>query len=406
MRPKIKSKSISKLITQAMEVLDSENYSPRTQEPYRRTWKQFQDFCNAKGYKLFHPAQVEEFLEWLTSETPSLKPSTMALRAHHISRLKVLFQGDSWDKGDVGVPEKMLEEFKEFLVRLIESQKHLGYAEATYESRRKVAFHAIMHFQKLGVSQLQDINRAHIASYVLSLKGHAASTIHGELSNLRVMLRTLYIMEYTENDLSVYVPQYNVGAPQSLVKIWNSEEINSVLETVDLSSPKGKRDAAMITIAAELGVRSKDICDLKLLDIDWEACTIRFVQSKTKKPNVLPLSEKVGSAIISYLQVRPQTGCENVFVRFIPPYDKMKSFATAFGRYVSRSGVTIPKDAHHGVHSLRASVATKMLAADVSPDVIYPILGHADRETLNHYLRLDIENLRKCALSFEGGEFI
>ena len=112
MRSKTKSKSISRLITQAMEVLDDENYSPRTKEPYRRTWKQFQDFCNAKGYKLFHPTQVEAFFEWLTSETPSLKPSTMALKAHHLSRLKVLFQGDSWDKGDVGVPEKMLEEFK------------------------------------------------------------------------------------------------------------------------------------------------------------------------------------------------------------------------------------------------------------------------------------------------------
>ncbi len=47
-----------------------------------------------------------------------------------------------------------------------------------------------------------------------------------------------------------------------------------------------------ITIAAELGVRSKDICNLKLSDIDWELCSISFVQSKTGKPNTLPLSEK------------------------------------------------------------------------------------------------------------------
>ena len=71
-----------------------------------------------------------------------------------------------------------------------------------------------------------------------------------------------------------------------------------------------------------------------------------------------------------------------------------------------RSGIKIPTNAHHGLHSLRATVATKMLSADISPDIIYPFLGHSDRNTLNSYLRLDIENLRECALSFEDGELI
>lgn len=62
--------------------------------------------------------------------------------------------------------------------------------------------------------------------------------------------------------------------------------------------------------------------------------------------------------------------------------------------------------AHHGLHSLRASVATKLLAAGVNPDTIFSFLGHSDRESLNSYLRLDIENLRECALSFEDGELI
>ena len=170
--------------------------------------------------------------------------------------------------------------------------------------------------------------------------------------------------------------------------------------------PRVKRDYAFIIIAAELGVRSKDICDLKLSDIDWELCSISFVQSKTHKQNTLPLSEKVGSAIIDYLRIRPQTECEYLFVSLNPPYDKMKSIHSTFHRYVARSGVKVPMNAHHGLHSLRATVATKLLSADVSPDVIFSFLGHSDRETLGHYIRLDIENLRECALSFEDGDFI
>ena len=163
---------------------------------------------------------------------------------------------------------------------------------------------------------------------------------------------------------------------------------------------------AFITIAAELGVRSKDICNLKLSDIDWELCSISFVQSKTGKPNTLPLSEKVGSAIIDYLHIRPQTKCEYLFVSLNPPYGKMKSIHSAFHRYVARSGVKVPIHAHHGLHSLRATVATKLLSADVSPDIIFSFLGHSDRESLGHYIRLDIENLRECALSFEDGDLL
>ena len=253
---------------------------------------------------------------------------------------------------------------------------------------------------------LEELNSSHVSAYLLTLRGHAKSTVRCELSRLRKFLSYLYLLGYTSENLAPHVPEYRLGQAQSIIKIWESEEINAVLETVNRASPKGKRDYAFITIAAELGVRSKDICNLKLSDIDWGLCSISFVQSKTGKPNTLPLSEKVGSAIIDYLHIRPQTKCEYLFVSLNPPYGKMKSIHSAFHRYVARSGVKVPIHAHHGLHSLRATVATKLLSADVSPDIIFSFLGHSDRESLGHYIRLDIENLRECALSFEDGDLL
>lgn len=49
-----------------------------------------------------------------------------------------------------------------------------------------------------------------------------------------------------------------------------------------------------------------------------------------------------------------------------------QSIHSAFHRYVARSGVKVPIHAHHGLHSLRATVATKLLSADVSPDIMEP----------------------------------
>jgi integrase len=320
--------------------------------------------------------------------------------------LDSLFKTGTWEKGALGRPPALTGEFEEFLTVIDRLLMKNGRSDCTRNTLRKSVSAVMRFFQSIGVTSLSMIDDSHVSAHLLSLTGHAKSTVRGELSRLRFFLSSLYLLEYTTINLADHVPQYHMGQSSSLLKIWEGAEIDKVLKTVDSASPKGKRDAAFIIIAAELGMRSGDIRNLKLTDIDWMTCTVSFTQHKTGHPNTLPLNEKVGSAIIDYLHVRPQTACEYLFVQLIPPYEQMHSFNSAFQVYVRRSGVKIDRDAHHGLHSLRATVATKLLSANVSPDVIFPFLGHSDRETLGSYIRFDIENLRECALSFEDGELI
>ena len=63
----------------------------------------------------------------------------------------------------------------------------------------------------------------------------------------------------------------------------------------------------MLLLAARLGIRSGDIFSLKLDDIDWPACCLKFTQNKTQRPLSLPLFQDVAEAIIDYLQTaRPR----------------------------------------------------------------------------------------------------
>lgn len=399
-------KSIEELISGATENLYMEKYSDRRIKSITYTWKCFHAYCKEKGYTTFLPEYKSEYIKALAERNPSFKEATLKIKSAHLQMLNLFDERGAWKKSTLHPLPELSDEFKRFLE---EQDKYLVktmHSEYSCKTIREQVYRILLYFQKKGITKLSEITNAEISSYILTLKGHAKSTINGEISRLRVFLRTAYLLEYTKEDLSQCVPQYKLGQAQSFVKIWSSEEINKVLDSVDQSSPTGKRDAAVITIAAELGVRSRDICNLQLSDIDWDNCCISFIQSKTTKANILPLSQKVGDAIINYLKVRPETDSEYLFVSAVYPHGKMKSFGTKFERYVRRSGVTIPPKAHHGLHSLRATVATKLLDADVSPDVIYPFLGHSDRETLNHYLRLDIEKLRSCALSFEDGELV
>lgn len=398
---------ISDLIENATEYLYEQNsYGKKNGKNIESTWKQFLKFCNDNGYYKYSSSVKDKFILHFTNWVPSLKPDYIRIKSSHMQMLDLFAHNGKWTKGHLYPKPELTGNFSSFINELDNFLEKHDYSQNSRITLRKKACLMLHYFQNVGLEEMNQIDRNHLTKYVMSLKGHARSTLRCELSSMRRILRYAYVMEFTKDDLSKFIPKYNLGQPQSNIKIWESEEIKKVLDTVDRSNPKGLRDAAIITIASELAMRSKEILDLKFSDIDWESCSISFVQCKTRKPNTLPLNEKTGTAIIEYLRVRPKTDCEYVFVSMNPPYDKMKRFNSSFQKYVTRAGISIPYKAHHGLHSLRATVATRLLEADVSPDDIVSFVGHSDRESLNNYIRMDIEHLRECALSFEDGEFV
>ncbi len=399
--------SVASLVEEATAFLQSRgDYCEREVSYISGTWRQFREHCESKGFKLYLPECRESFIRSLSSCTPPFKQGTIKRKEGNLKMLDQYFKNGTWEKGALNLKPDLSEEFSGFIILQDAFMEKRCYSEFSRKSIRKQSNAVLNFFEKTGIHQFTDITCDSISAYTISLMGHAKSSIRGELSRIRQILHNAYLLKYTQEDLSAFVPTYSLGQPQSKVKIWKSAEIDNVLDAVDRSNPKGLRDAAYITIASELGMRSKDIADLKLSDIDWESCSVSFSQSKTRKANPLPLIEKTGRAIIDYLRVRPETDCEYLFVKMIPPYGKMKSFNSTFDKYVKRSGVSVPADAHHNLHSLRATVATKLLEEGVSTDDIVSFLGHSDRESLHNYIRMDIEHLRNCALTFEDGEFI
>ena len=71
---------------------------------------------------------------------------------------------------------------------------------------------------------------------------------------------------------------------------------------MDRGSPIGKRNYAILVIAAMLGIRDSDIAALTFDNLDWENSRIELVQKKTYEPLSLPLLPAVGEAIIDYLK--------------------------------------------------------------------------------------------------------
>lgn len=185
-------------------------------------------------------------------------------------------------------------------------------------------------------------------------------------------------------------------------------EIETVLSTIDRLTAKGKRDYAMILLAAVTGLRAIDIMRMKLADIDWRLGEIRIVQSKTGDPVTLPLTRDVGEAIQDYLlNGRPKVDSDAVFLRVRAPY---RAFADAvaiedvYDVYRQRAGLPRVAFDGKGFHSLRRTAGTNLVTAEVPLTTVAQILGHSNVNSVKKYIALDAEHLRECALDLSGTE--
>lgn len=221
------------------------------------------------------------------------------------------------------------------------------------------------------------------------------------LSSLRNFLKYLQDNLYTVNDFSYLVPKSNYKKESHLPTTYEKDEVERLIKAVDCGNPKGKRDVAMILLAARLGLRSSDICGLRFENIHWETNTILLNQQKTKKRIELPLLADVGIAIIDYLKYgRPASDLPYIFIHSNQPYDRLAepTLHSIVSFYLRRAGINNIDEKKHGPHALRHSLAGFLLEKKTPLPVISEVLGHTNTQSTKTYIRIDMEALGQCAL--------
>lgn len=269
----------------------------------------------------------------------------------------------------------------------------------------------IMYLDSVDIHEVSKITVKQNDEFIKSYFSLAPKGIERKLCLLRRYYRFLFLNEYISIPLAEKLPHVSIQGRQRFPTVWSNEQIDQIKSKADRISPSGKRGYAMIMLAAELGLRIGDIRDLKLTDIDWGKNTININQNKTGKLFCLPLTDDVGWAIIDYLRNgRPVTDSANVFVRHKPPFDAFPINSTMnhiFSMVLNKSKIPPEEREHTGWHTFRRSLATNLLRSNVAMSTISEILGHTDPDIAGkYYIKLDTDNLRKCALSMEVKAYV
>lgn len=221
---------------------------------------------------------------------------------------------------------------------------------------------------------------------------------------LRSLLRYLHISGRVMTDLSGHVIAPMLYAYEGVPSVLNRGQIVDVLESAKKDkSAAGLRDHAILQLLAVYGLRSGEIRQLRIEDIDWRTEAIHVRHNKTRASTFLPLLEPVGEAVFAYLRSgRPATDAREIFVRTRAPYRKLDKLYSMVRRRLRDAGVQPPGKC--GPHIFRHARAVEMLRAAVPQKVIGDLLGHRSPGSTAPYLKLATEDLRAIALDVPGLE--
>ncbi len=189
----------------------------------------------------------------------------------------------------------------------------------------------------------------------------------------------------------------------SLPKTLSNEEVDQLTSSLGESGHAMRRSDAILRCALDLGLRSGEIANLSLDDINWHNGIIILRHTKGQREDVMPLPVSTGKAIAAYLQhERPATTSRAIFMRLIAPRDQpvgSDAVRKTVRQAYSRAGLPYTRS-----HLLRHTMASRLLASGSSIKEVADVLRHQSLNTTLIYAKLDSRKLIKVALPWPGSK--
>jgi len=245
-----------------------------------------------------------------------------------------------------------------------------------------------------------------VEAFVAALAGYQFKTVEQKLCALRSFLRFASDDGLVDAALLNVVPAVKSRKQTRIPSVWDPADVIKVLSAIDRANPCGKRDYAIILLVTRLGLRGIDVKRLEFSDFDWPGNRLSVVQAKTGHRVWLPLLKDVGWAVVDYLRSgRPASDCPQVFLRHtapIGPFSDEDHLHQILVKHARTAHVPVSEKRRHGMHSLRHTLATRLMEDGTPVEQIADILGHQSVRSTGVYLKSSLGLLAKCALDPDG----
>ncbi|MDH5399446.1 MAG: site-specific tyrosine recombinase XerD [Cyclobacteriaceae bacterium] len=219
------------------------------------------------------------------------------------------------------------------------------------------------------------------------------------ISGIKAFYKYLVFENHLQDDPCTLIETPRLG--RKLPDTLSYQEIEKLLHAIDLSTPEGTRNRAILEVLYSCGLRVTELVELKITNLYLDAGFIR-VTGKGNKERLVP----IGRDAIKYTQIyMEQVRCH---VPIKPGFEDYV-FLNRRGKNLSRVMIfTVIKNLAIAIgiskkispHTFRHSFATHLVEGGADLRAVQEMLGHESITTTEIYTHLDRDYLRQVIQEF------
>jgi integrase/recombinase XerD len=230
----------------------------------------------------------------------------------------------------------------------------------------------------------------------LGLTAHSQARI---LSGLKSFYKFLLMEEEIADDPTTLIDSPKLG--RKLPDTLSFEEIEKLLNAIDLSTPEGGRNRALLETLYSSGLRVSELVDLKLTHIYFDIGFLKIL-GKGNKERLVPIGRdalKYLRIYIDQIRIHVSIAKEYENIIFLNRRGKKLSRVMVF-KIIKELADKISLGKSISPHTFRHSFATHLIERGADLRAVQEMLGHESITTTEIYTHLDRDYLKQIITEF------
>ncbi len=247
----------------------------------------------------------------------------------------------------------------------------------------------------------KEIDLKHLQEFVKWVNeiGMSATSQARMISGIKGFYKYLLLENVLNNDPTSLLEAPRLG--RKLPDTLSVEDINKIIAAIDLSSPEGERNKAMLETIYSCGLRVSELVNLKISNLYFNDGFVK-VTGKGDKERLVP----IGSVAIKQINIyRDQVRYHQVIKKDHEDFLFLNRRGAKLSRVmvftiIKQLSFKIGLKKHISPHTFRHSFATHLIEGGADLRAVQEMLGHESITTTEIYTHLDRDYLRQAIIQF------
>ena len=249
------------------------------------------------------------------------------------------------------------------------------------------------HLRQQNMVDIEDITSREVREWQMEHlgRGEAAGTVKRRLSSVGSFFR--YLRRHGLFDRDIMAKVSAPRQPRRLPVFFKEGEVEHLYDEGLFGDDfLGRRDALMLRLLYETGIRRSELAGLRVGSADLSALTLK-VLGKRNKERIIPIESELAHNISDYLALKQQEMGESEWL-FVGRKGRQITVDEVY-RVVRKYMSMLSNADRISPHVFRHSFATHILNEGGNIQAIKELLGHADLATTEVYTHVTREHLKQ-----------